>query len=100
MHRQACLGMHSRIHALHRHHRVKANLQQLNVSEKVIQNKPFQYDSTILDGSNNLVSTSNTSLTATDCTLYHSSSSTYIRSSSQNLTATTVVDTTTDLSPI
>jgi hypothetical protein len=46
--RQACLGMHARIHVLQRHHQFKVNLTKLNVSDKVIEN-----NSTIIDGSDN-----------------------------------------------
>eukprot|EP01036_Dinobryon_divergens_P029340 gene29340-38419_t len=51
MHRQACLGMHSRIHALQRHYQLKASLTKSNLSAKVIQNYPFQNNSTVLDDS-------------------------------------------------
>jgi ribonuclease HI len=56
MHRQACLGMHSRIHVLQRHHQFKANLIKINVSGKVIQNKPFEHNSVIFDGSDKFAS--------------------------------------------
>ena len=56
MHRQACLGMHSRIHVLQRHYQFKANLMKINVSDKVIQNKPFEHNSVIFDGSDKFAS--------------------------------------------
>ena len=52
MHRQACLGLHCRIHALQRHHHLKANLPKVTLSEKVVQNHPFENNTTILDESN------------------------------------------------
>ena len=53
MHRQACLGMHCRIHALQRHHRFKANLlNTVNLCEKVIQWNPFQNNAMMLNESN------------------------------------------------
>jgi len=51
MHRQACLGMNSRIHALQRHYQLKASLSTTNLSAKVIQNYPFQNNCTVLDDS-------------------------------------------------
>jgi hypothetical protein len=73
MHRQACLGMHTRIKVLRRHNQFKANLIKLSISDKVNQIKPFQYNSTILDGSyHNL--TSSVESTAIEYTvLCHSS---------------------------
>jgi ribonuclease HI len=52
MHKQACLGMHNRIHVLQRHHRLKACLKQVTLSEKIIQVKPFVESLTILDDCN------------------------------------------------
>jgi ribonuclease HI len=51
MHRQACLGMNSRIHALQRHYQLKASLTTTNLTAKVIQNYPFQNNCTVLDDS-------------------------------------------------
>ena len=51
MHRQACLGIYPRIYVLQHYHQFKANLTKINVSGKIIQTKPFQYNSTIDDGS-------------------------------------------------
>ena len=52
MHKQACLGMHNRIHVLQRHHRLEACLKQVTLSEKIIQVKPFVESLTILDDCN------------------------------------------------
>jgi ribonuclease HI len=49
MHRQACLGIHCRIHVLQRHHQLRAHLAKLDLSKKVTQHQPFQNDMTILD---------------------------------------------------
>ena len=70
-----CLGMHSRILVLQRHHQFKANLTKLEVSNKVIQNNPFQHNTTILDGSDKFASS------------YYASTTTY-----NNSTANTSLD--------
>ena len=50
MHRQACLGMHCRIHALQCHHKLRENLlAESNVKDRVIQKLPFQSNLAILD---------------------------------------------------
>ena len=73
MHRQACLGMHTRIKVLQRHHQFKANLFKLSIFDKVNQLKPFQYNSTILDGSYHNLTSSGESTAIEYTALCHSS---------------------------
>ncbi len=60
MHRQACLGMHCRIHALQNHHKIRSDLRQVVLSKKVFQSNPFQDNVTILDDYNRLESYAST----------------------------------------
>ena len=78
---------------LQRHHLFKVNLTNLNVSDKVIQSKPFQHNSIIIDASYNFASSYASSATGyTECY-----DSTIIAASLDKLSLT-ITDT--DLSPL